>query len=116
MPPESRILESELLYRVQQRISDGRLPVTTPPSVNAGYAAGTEGCAVCDQQITPGQVSYEVTGLPSLTFHTKCYMAWQRECAQRIADAAERAERNMPPHARAAEDDGGNTPGWPHKA
>ena len=116
MPPESRILESELLYRVQQRITDGRLPATTPQSVNAGYAAGTERCAVCDLQIDRGEVSYEVTGLPSLTFHTKCYIAWQRECKQRTADA-ERTKRTVQHPARQTDaDEGSNTPGWPHKA
>ena len=115
MPPESCILESELLYRVQQRIRDGRLPVKTPPSVNAGYAAGTECCAVCDDQIETGQVSYEVTGPPPLIFHRKCYMTWQRECAQRIADA-QRETRRTQAHARQADADDGNTPGWPHKA
>lgn len=114
MPPESRIFESELLYRVQQRMGDGRLPVETPPSVNAGYAAGTECCAVCDHRIEKGQISYEVTGPPPLIFHRKCYMAWQHECAQRVA---ERERRWTQPHARQADtDDGGSTPGWPHKA
>ena len=85
MPPESHIREGELRYRVQQRIRDGRLPVRTPPSVNAGYAAGTECCAVCDHRIETGQVVYEISGPPPLIFHRECYMAWQRECAQRIA-------------------------------
>jgi hypothetical protein len=115
MPPESRILESELLYRVQQRINDGRLPVKTPQSVNAGYAAGTECCAVCDQQIETGQVSYEVADPSPLIFHRECYMAWQRECAQRI-EGAERARQKAQPHARQADaEDVGDAAGWPRK-
>ena len=116
MPPESRILESELLYRVRQRISDGRLPVKAPPSVNAGYAAGTECCAVCDHEFETGQVSYEVSGPPSLIFHRKCYMAWQRECTQPIAESERERRRMEPPSRQADAGDGGNTPGWPHKA
>jgi hypothetical protein len=90
MPPELRILEGELLYRVRQRINDGRLPLANAPSVSAGYAAGSECCAVCDQQIASGQVSYEVPGPAPMVFHRKCYIIWQHECEQRIGDAARR--------------------------
>jgi hypothetical protein len=115
MPTESHILESELLYRVQQRINDGRLPVARAPSVSAGYAAGSESCAVCDQQLAKGQVSYEVTGPRPLIFHRKCYMAWQRECAQRIAEA-ERETQKMQPRTRQADPDNGpNSSGQPFK-
>jgi hypothetical protein len=106
MPRELHILESELLYRVRQRFHDGRLPVANAPSVSAGYAAGTECCAVCDQQIARDQVSYEITGPAPLIFHRKCYMIWQRECAQRIADAArEREKIQSPPRKTDTEGD-----------
>jgi hypothetical protein len=101
MPPELRIVESELLYRIRQRIRDGRLPMANAPSVSAGYAAGTEVCAVCDQQIASDHVSYEITDPAAMIFHRECYMIWQRECTQCIADAAREQKRIQPPARKA---------------
>jgi hypothetical protein len=105
MPPELRMVESELLYRVRQRIDDGRLPVANAPSVNAGYAAAAECCAVCDQQIGSGQISYEVTLPAPMIFHRKCYMVWQHECGQRIAEAARELQK-IEPHTRKTDTEG----------
>src|SRR5581483_3337666 len=80
------IPERELRSRVRQRMDKGSLPVIRVANLDAGY--GREHvCDVCDQQIAPAQIEYEVPadsrGTP-LRFHIKCFAVWQLECAQRL--------------------------------
>ena len=81
--------ENELLQRVQQRIDEGRLPVTRPSLISAGYGTGSARCAVCDLAILADQVVYEIDDPRDidepLAFHFSCYVIWQRHCAQRLA-------------------------------
>jgi hypothetical protein len=90
MSPELRIPASELRLRVRQRLDDGRLLVTTPASVIAGYGRGkgADVCRVCDEEITESQVLYDFRyphSTTQLTLHLICYTTWQQECAQRVA-------------------------------
>ena len=91
MPTEAMLLEDELRLRlrVQRRIDDGRLPVAL---VSRMDSHGTEGvCCVCDQPIAYENVDYDIvdsleTACLTLSFHSSCYVIWQRECAQRVAN------------------------------
>lgn len=89
MPTEATLLEDELRLRVQRRIDDGRLPVTLVSRIDSH---GTERvCCVCDQPIACENVDYDIvdfaeTTCITLSFHSSCYVVWQRECAQRVAD------------------------------
>ena len=89
MPTEAMLLEDELRRRVQGRIDDGRLPVAL---VSRMDSHGTERvCCVCDQPIAYENVDYDIvdfaeTTCLSFSFHPYCYVIWQRECAQRVAN------------------------------
>lgn len=87
MPTEAVLPESDLRSRVQQRILEGRLPLTFVTPVNAGFGVG-QVCAVCDTPVTGDKVEYHVVdprnATDQLTFHFACYVAWQRECARRV--------------------------------
>ncbi len=83
MPTESR-LRDELRRRVRQYVEGGRLPMTVPRQVAAGYGSGHM-CAACDEPITSIQVEYEVDDCPGgvrLRFHPHCHSVWQLECAR----------------------------------
>ena len=80
--------ENELIQRAQQRIDDGRLPLVLPSLISAGYGTAGTRCAVCDLDILPDQVLYEIDDPRAveelIAFHFGCYVIWQRECAQRL--------------------------------
>jgi hypothetical protein len=91
MPTEPVLPESELRARVLQRIDDGRLPLAVSTHIDAGYGAGAQ-CDLCDQSIASDKIEYDVTdprGGRRLHFHLACHLAWQRECARRLAPNAE---------------------------
>lgn len=91
MTTEPSLSESELLALVQRGISEGQLPILVPPVISAGYGTGRELCRVCALVIPTDRAAYEVTDpfQPAiLTFHFACYVVWQRECAQRLANNA----------------------------
>jgi len=88
MPTEPVLPESELRYRVLQRVENGRLPLMLSTHIDAGYGAGDR-CDLCDQPIAADKVEYDVTDPHSgkrLHFHIVCHLAWQRECALRLRD------------------------------
>jgi hypothetical protein len=89
---ESVLAEHELLQRVQRLIHQGRLPLVLPSLISAGYGTGTTRCVVCDVKILSNQVIYEIDDPRAvdelLPFHFACYVAWQRECAQRVGGEA----------------------------
>ena len=97
MPTESRIPQSELLVRVQQRINDRRLPLVLSSQISAGYGTGRHVCQVCDESIPENLVQYEVgdprNGNP-LMFHFACYVVWQLECVRRIVEAERKGLRD----------------------
>jgi hypothetical protein len=87
MPTEPVLPESELRARVLQCIDDGRLPLVLSTHIDAGYGSGAR-CDLCDQPIAPDKIEYDVTdpgGGRRLHFHFACHLAWQRECARRLA-------------------------------
>ena len=96
MPTESRIPQSDLLVRVQQRINDRRLPLVLSSQISAGYGTGRHVCQVCDESIPENLVQYEVgdprNGNP-LMFHFACYVVWQLECVRRIVEAERKESR-----------------------
>jgi hypothetical protein len=83
--PESEML---LLYRVQELIDAGQLPVVAALSVRGGYGRDKT-CAVCDAPITYDQGAYAVddphNAAAQLMFHIDCSKTWQHECAIRLA-------------------------------
>jgi len=89
MPHEPVLLESELRFRVLQRLEDGRLPLMLSTRIDAGYGTGAL-CDVCDVPIGTDKVEYDEAdtrnGRP-LHFHYACHSAWQRECALRLKDS-----------------------------
>ena len=88
MPTEPVLNARELVFRVLQRIEDGRLPLMLSARIDAGYGAGDR-CDLCDQPIAADKVEYDVTDPDSgkrLRFHIGCHFAWQRECATRLRD------------------------------
>jgi hypothetical protein len=92
MPTEATFLETELRLRVRRRINGGRLPVALVSRIDSSYWTGRV-CCVCDQPITHEIVDYDVVDLRrktarlSLSFHFPCYVIWQQECANRLANA-----------------------------
>jgi hypothetical protein len=92
MPTEPVLPESELRARVLQRIEDGRLPLAVSTHIDAGYGAGAQ-CDLCDQSIASDKIEYDVTDPRGgrLHFHLACHLAWQRECARRLAANASSA-------------------------
>jgi hypothetical protein len=86
MPEEPVLPERELRARVIRRMEDGRLPLTLPTRINAGYGSGAR-CDLCDQPIAAHKVEYEIADARSgkrLYFHVACHSIWQRECQLRI--------------------------------
>lgn len=90
MPTEPVLSGNELCALVQRGISEGRLPVLLPSQLSADYGTGREFCRVCDLIISAVQPAYEITAPhpATLIFHFRCYVAWQRECAQRLTNNA----------------------------
>ena len=88
MPTEAMLCEDELRLLVQRRIDDGRLPVALVSRIGSH---GTERvCCVCDQPLGCENVDFDIvdyleTTCLTLSFHSSCYVIWQRECAQRVA-------------------------------
>jgi hypothetical protein len=90
MPTESQLGDPVLRACVRQRIDAGRLPVTVPKKINAGYGTGSR-CDACDQPITRSQVEYDIDEVPSgapLHLHLGCHVLWQIECVERLRAAA----------------------------
>jgi hypothetical protein len=90
MPSEAMLLENELRLRVQRRMDGGRLPVALVSRIDGSRGTGRP-CCICDQPITCENVDYDVVDFPnttclSLSFHSRCYVIWQRECAHRVAN------------------------------
>jgi hypothetical protein len=89
LPTELAIPESELRGCVRQRLDGGRLPLVIAPQVTAAYGTDLDICEVCEQSISGKMAAYEAidpgTGI-RLKFHFQCYVVWQRECAQRLAE------------------------------
>jgi hypothetical protein len=73
---------------VRAALEDGRLPLIVSGRVKAGYGGVGAQCEVCQQEIQPHQVEYEVTdgaGRRTLWLHFRCHCAWQAECTSRQA-------------------------------
>jgi hypothetical protein len=90
MPTESQLRDPILRARIRRRIDEGRLPVTVPKKINAGYGTGSR-CDACDQPITRSQVEYDIDEVPSgapLHLHLGCHVLWQIECVERLRAAA----------------------------
>lgn len=90
MPTESQLRDEALRLRVRKLIEVGRLPVTVPQQIYAGYGSNRT-CAACDKPITNTQVEYDVnderSGEP-LNFHMGCHVLWQIECQKLISAGA----------------------------
>ena len=89
MPYGPRVAEDELLSRVRERIRDGRLPVALSAEIISGYGGSGDVCCVCEQEILPSHVQYELTDprdASQLTFHLNCHMIWQLECVRRLRE------------------------------
>jgi hypothetical protein len=72
-----------LLVVVRAKIESGKLPITRPEKVWAGYGRGCA-CDVCDQRITAADAEYEAD-LPdgrTLHFHQACLGLWHQERAR----------------------------------
>jgi hypothetical protein len=87
MPAKPRLLDSEVVKRVEDRIHRGQLPCLRPETVYGGFGSGRTACSGCEQVIESGKVEYEIEDPQSkvcLSFHFDCYVIWQRECLQRL--------------------------------
>jgi len=96
--PTAALLHSELRFRVQRRIDDGRLPAEPDSQIDAFYGDG-EVCCACDQPITRYQVKYNSVDPRTahcLCFHLSCHAIWQRECKHRVVDAKRRDTVKLP--------------------
>ena len=69
-------------------IRSGRLPAVISGSVYAGHGAG-ERCALCDAQVTPEQVGYELvmaegasSSQATYMLHLPCFEAWALACRE----------------------------------
>jgi hypothetical protein len=96
-PPEDGFLRLPTLIAIARtRLLQGNLPPNPPPQLLAGSGQG-ESCAVCDRQIQPEEVEYEITTpAPSgatlwLYFHVACYHGWTRACAELAGESATEA-------------------------
>jgi hypothetical protein len=97
MPYGPRLSEDDLLSRVCERIRDGRLPVALSEQVFAGHGGTGDICQVCDAEILPSQVLYEVPdprGGNPLMFHLSCHAVWQLECVRRTAAGGRKQQRD----------------------
>ncbi len=83
--PGPPLPEADIRKLAQEAIAAGRVPVLLSLSFSAGYGQG-DPCCICNRQITPAQVEYEVTiaGLGRFNFHLTCHAHWQLECVQRM--------------------------------
>lgn len=90
MPTAPVLSENELLALVQRGISEGRLPVLLPSVISASYGTGAEFCRVCALIISAADPAYEITQPcpTTLIFHFRCYVVWQRECAEQLANCS----------------------------
>jgi hypothetical protein len=78
-------LEEALRLIARERIASGQLPRRGLSRMWGGYGTG-QLCALCDKQIQPNEVEYEIehTGaaVQSFRFHIVCLSVWQLECAR----------------------------------
>ena len=68
-----------LAATVRSKLRDGRLPVSEPGKVYAGYGRGLL-CSACEEAIEPTQVEYEFDERDrTYRFHPACHAIWQAE-------------------------------------
>jgi len=86
MPSEYPLPDLYLHAHIRRCIDNGRLPLTLPDSINAGYGSGSK-CHACEQPIAPSEIEYDVqdptNGTARLRLHLGCYVLWQTECLRR---------------------------------
>jgi hypothetical protein len=72
-PPDSE----QLRFAVRAKIQSGQLPARAEGRLFGGHGRGEMG-AVCETEITPRQVEYEVAlDRATFYFHLACHAAWQ---------------------------------------
>jgi hypothetical protein len=71
---------------VREHLEWNRLPAMVTRQVKAGYGGVGAKCEVCGSEIELRPIEYEVMPTPAagrLSFHLRCYEAWQTECVRR---------------------------------
>jgi hypothetical protein len=96
-PPEDGFRRLPILIAIARtRLLQGKLPRNPVLDLLAGSGQGGS-CAVCDRQIGPAEVEYEITtpapggGTLRLYFHVACYHGWTRACSQLAAESSTEA-------------------------
>jgi hypothetical protein len=82
MPFGPRLPEADLRAMAREHIAAGRLPVSFPRDVYAGYGSGVP-CELCGRQIHRSDIEYEVSDSRTgarFTLHLVCHACWQLEC------------------------------------
>ena len=72
-----------LRTRAIERMKAGQLPKERPVSCFAG-AASNKPCSLCDSQIVPPDIEFELdfevpTGRTTIRLHSRCYEIWDTE-------------------------------------
>ena len=78
-----RDMRDMLRTRATQRLDAGQLPKERPVSCFAG-AASNKLCSLCDSQIVPPDIEFELdfevpTGRTTIRLHSHCYDIWDAE-------------------------------------
>ena len=78
-----RGIREVLITRAIERLEAGQLPKDRPVSCFAGTAS-RELCSLCDSQIMPPDVEFELdfeisTGRATIRLHSRCYHIWDAE-------------------------------------
>jgi hypothetical protein len=73
-----------LRTRAIARLEAGQLPKGRPVSCFAGAAASNKLCSLCDSQIVPTDIEFELdfevpTGRTTIRLHCGCYDIWDAE-------------------------------------
>lgn len=80
--------DPDLRSLARDKIASKALPCVADERLWAGHGKG-ETCAVCDKEIEPRHVLYEIEAGKSGTiqFHLACHAAWRLECSARGTQA-----------------------------
>jgi hypothetical protein len=73
-----------LRTRAVERLEAGQLPKGRPVSCFAGAAASNKLCSLCDSQIVPTDIEFELDfevppGRTTIRLHSRCYDIWDAE-------------------------------------
>jgi hypothetical protein len=79
-------LPKYLLQLVRKRVADKKSPCAVPAAIVSGRGVGNR-CAVCDEAIQASDYEYELRfrneQTQPVSFHRRCYLAWEIECISR---------------------------------